>query len=106
MGEVSVILRSFLALFCNLSDSGYSGFFFFKVLHMHEKACCTGLIAVFKCVLIQWILESVLDSTGETLSDLRFRGHWTCPDQMAVLNLKKKQSTSRGNHVSLSTSRI
>lgn len=97
MGEVSVIPRSFLALLSNLSDEGILFSPFCKYHHVHEKAllhksdCCPQMhphiVSFGVCFGQCW---------RNSLSDSCHRGHWTCPDQRAVLNLKKKQNTSKG----------
>lgn len=96
MGEVSVNLRSFLALLGNISDSRcLPAFTFFKGPHVREKA------SLHTSVCRAQVHPHTVDlgpfrTALEKLSDSCCRGHWTCPDQRAVLNLKEKQSTSKG----------
>lgn len=93
MGEMSVNLRSFLALLGKLKVFALFGFF--KGPHVHEKTSLHTSVSVC-CAQAHPHTFGPFWTALEKLPDLRCRGHWTCPDQRAVLHLKEKQSTSKG----------
>lgn len=72
-------------------------FAFFKGPHVHEKPSLHTSVSVCRAQVHPHTVDLGPFRTAlEELSDLRCRGHWTCPDQRAVLHLKEKQSTSKG----------